>query len=332
MAVFALRYDLRNRPGNPVERADLYKAMLETCAWGDRVGAAYAVVSEHHGAPDGYMSAPLTAVAAIVGRTERLPVVVAALLAPINDPIRVAEEMVALDLFSRGRVSVILGAGYRPEEFAMYGSERSRRGQLVEEFAETLLKAWTGEPFEYRGRTVVVTPEPYTKPHPVLLMGGSQPPSARRAARLKLPYFPAIDDPELLRIYEEECEKVGYQGMGTLPSGPGFVHVSDDPERDWERLAPYVVHDAATYDSWQTPEVRSSVHVHSSDFEEIKKSGVYRVVTPAECLALADELGPAGSILLHPLLGGMPPELGWESLERFEREVLPHLAPAAPAG
>jgi alkanesulfonate monooxygenase SsuD/methylene tetrahydromethanopterin reductase-like flavin-dependent oxidoreductase (luciferase family) len=193
-----------------------------------------------------------------------------------------------------------------------------------------LRKAWTGEPFEYRGRTVVVTPRPYTQPHPVLFMGGSQAPSARRAARLRLPYFPAIGDPELGRVYAEECAAVGYEGMSVLPSGPGFVHVSEDPERDWERLAPYILHDAITYDSWQTPEVRSSVHVHSSDLDDIKKSGVYRVVTPDECLALADELGTFGSILLHPLLSGMPPELGWESLERFEREVLPRL-PAPPA-
>lgn len=333
MAVFALRYELAKSPVSTVERVDQYAAMLETCAWGDRVGAAYAVVSEHHGAPDGYMSAPLTAVAAVVGRTTRLPVVLACLLAPINDPIRVAEQMAALDLFSRGRVSVIVGAGYRPEEFAMYGVDRSKRAALVEEFVTTVRKAWTGEPFEYQGRQVVVTPTPYTTPHPMLFMGGSQAPSARRAARLQMPYFPAIGDPELGRIYEEECAKIGFQGMCILPSGPGFVHVSDDPERDWARLAPYIMHDATTYDSWQTPEVRSSVHVHSTEFEEIKKSGVFRVVTPDECLALADELGPSGSILLHPLLAGMPPEWGWESLERFEREVLPRLAaPEAPAG
>jgi hypothetical protein len=50
---------------------------------------------------------------------------------------------------------------------------------------------------------------------------------------------------------------------------------------------------------------------------------VYKVVTPDECIALADQVGDLGSITLHPLLAGMPPELGWESLELFESEVLP---------
>ena len=96
----------------------------------------------------------------ITGRTKRLRVSIACMLAPLNDPIRVAEEVVVLDLASRGRVSVVLGAGYRPEEFAMYGVDRSRRAQLLEEFVETLRHAWTGQPFEWRGRTVRVTPTP----------------------------------------------------------------------------------------------------------------------------------------------------------------------------
>jgi hypothetical protein len=34
-------------------------------------------------------------------------------------------------------------------------------------------------------------------------------------------------------------------------------------------------------------------------------------------------LGPGCAILLHPLVGGMDPELSWESLELFEKKVLP---------
>jgi hypothetical protein len=131
-------------------------------------------------------------------------------------------------------------------------------------------------------------------------------------------------------VYREACAEAGFgEGFVVLPSGPGFVHVSDDPERDWNRLAPYVLHDARTYDSWQTPDVRSVVHVKEADLEAIKASGVYRVVTPEECVVLADELGRSGSIVLHPLLGGMPPDLGAESLELFAAKVLPRLRPAS---
>ncbi|MCZ7534481.1 MAG: LLM class flavin-dependent oxidoreductase [Acidimicrobiia bacterium] len=283
------------------------------------------MLSEHHGADDGFIPAPLTMAGQITGRTKRLRVSIACLLAPVNDPIRIAEEMAVLDLGSRGRVSVVLGAGYRPDEFVMYGIERSQRGRLLEEFVETLRKAWTGEPFEWRGRTVRVTPRPFTQPHPYIFLGGSAPASARRAARLRIGFFPAVHDPELAALYREECEKIGYKGAVFLPNLPGFVYVSSDPDRDWQRLAPYILHDAKTYADWQTPEVRSAFAVWANDLEGIKGSGIYEVVTPDECVALGERIGRKGSLTLHPLLAGMPPELGWESLELFETEVLPRL-------
>jgi alkanesulfonate monooxygenase SsuD/methylene tetrahydromethanopterin reductase-like flavin-dependent oxidoreductase (luciferase family) len=326
MAGVVLRFDLRNRPQSPTRTSDLYRACLDQCEWGDRVGLNAVVISEHHGAEDGFLPAPLALAGAIAGRTKRILVVVAALLAPLNDPIRVAEELAVLDQLSAGRVSVVLGAGYRPEEFEMYGVDRKERGRLVEDFGRALIDAWTNDEFSWRGRMVRVTPKPYTRPHPYVLVGGSTPAAARRAARLRLGFFPAVNDPELVEVYRRACEEVGFEGGPvTLPNGPGFVYVSNDPERDWQRVAPYVVHDAATYNSWQTPDVRSAVHVTSANLDDIKKSGVYRVVTPDECLELAKELGPSGNIQLHPLIAGLPPEIGWESLELFEREVLPRM-------
>jgi ribulose-5-phosphate 4-epimerase/fuculose-1-phosphate aldolase len=35
--------------------------------------------------------------------------------------------------------------------------------------------------------------------------------------------------------------------------------------------------------------------------------------------------GPYGFVLFHPMMGGIPPEMAWESLRLFEEEVLPHL-------
>ena len=63
--------------------------------------------------------------------------------------------------------------------------------------------------------------------------------------------------------------------------------------------------------------------------ERRNKSGVYRVVTPDECVELAQELGDFGTIVLHPLMGGIPPGVAWESLDLFERKVLPRLKGAA---
>ena len=86
-------------------------------------------------------------------------------------------------------------------------------------------------------------------------------------------------------------------------------------------------YDADTYRSWQAPGQSSEVTTHAANPDELRKEGIYRVVTPDECVALAEELGPTGTIVLHPLMGGMPAELGWSSLRLFRERVLPSLRP-----
>jgi hypothetical protein len=61
--------------------------------------------------------------------------------------------------------------------------------------------------------------------------------------------------------------------------------------------------------------------------DEVRRSGVYRVVTPEQCMAIAAE---HGRVLLHPLMGGIDPQLGWASLRLFAEEVLPRIRTGAP--
>jgi len=67
------------------------------------------------------------------------------------------------------------------------------------------------------------------------------------------------------------------------------------------------------------------VHVAARTVDDVRRSGVYRIVTPDECVRLAEE---TGQVLLHPLMGGIPPVVGWEGLQTFAAKVLPRLRPA----
>ena len=49
------------------------------------------------------------------------------------------------------------------------------------------------------------------------------------------------------------------------------------------------------------------------------------MLTPDACVALARSSVPNGTLLLHPLMGGLAPELGWSSLELFATRVLPRI-------
>ena len=321
MAMVGIRFDLRVPSFAKTTHAEMYRACLDQAEWADRLGLDILVLSEHHGVEDGFMSSPVTLAAAIAGRTKTIQINIAAILVPLHDPIRLAEQLATASLVSGGRVGFVAGLGYRDEEFVMAGVDRKRRGTLMEEAVEAMRKAWTGEPFDFRGRTVRVTPAPASPP--MILIGGSTEKAAKRAAKLRAGFFPAIGDQRLADLYTAECERLGFHGgFVSMPNGPGFVHVSENPERDWQRIAPHVLYDAQTYASWQTADQRSQMHVEGNTLDDVKKSGAYTVLTPDDCVKLAEE---TGRIILHPLMGGMEPALGWESLKLFEEKVLPRI-------
>jgi alkanesulfonate monooxygenase SsuD/methylene tetrahydromethanopterin reductase-like flavin-dependent oxidoreductase (luciferase family) len=319
-AMVGLRFDLRVPPFAATTHERQYAACLDMCAWADELGFDAIAISEHHGVDDGYMSSPIALAAAIAARTKRIRINIAAILVPLHDPIRLAEQLATAAIIADGRLSVVAGMGYRPEEFAMAGVDRTQRGRLFDEYVGVMQQAWTGKPFGWRDRTVQVTPAPASPP--LILVGGSTPKAAKRAARLRCGFFPAVGDAALARVYEEACAAVGFTGFVVMPGGPGFVHVTRDPERDWARIGPHALHDARTYHDWQTPGQRSEVHVDAVTEDDVRRSPVYRVVTPQGCLEIARQ---HGRVLLHPLMGGIDPDFGWSSLRLFASDVLPQL-------
>jgi hypothetical protein len=88
-----LTYDLVRAGADAPARPDhpaLYAAMLDQVAWADAHGFGGVQFGEHHGASNGYLSAPIVAAAAAAGRTRRLEIRIAALILPLHDPGRAA--------------------------------------------------------------------------------------------------------------------------------------------------------------------------------------------------------------------------------------------------
>lgn len=326
--MFQLRFDLRVPPFSKVTHAEQYKHMLAMCKWADDRGFAGVVLSEHHGTEDGFMNSPLTVAAAVLGSTDHLMCSISALLVPYHDPLRLAEDIAAIDLMAPGRLVTIAGLGYRESEFEMFGRDRTKRGRDFEDAIKTMLAAWRGEPFEYRGRRAWVTPKPVTQPHPLLMIGGSVEASARRAARLGLPFMPPLSDPALADAYEDEAKKVGFEHpFVRMPDGPGLVLVTEDPDALWARIGENLLYDAKAYASWQYPDQRTSWCVEADTVDELRRSGQYEILTPDQCVDLVREKGTA---TLHPLVAGIDPAIGWETLEMAFDRVMPAIA-AAPA-
>jgi alkanesulfonate monooxygenase SsuD/methylene tetrahydromethanopterin reductase-like flavin-dependent oxidoreductase (luciferase family) len=230
--------------------------------------------------------------------------------------------MAVLDLASGGRVSYVLAAGYRAEEFAMFGRALADRGRRMDECVTALRRAFSGEPFEFEGRPVQVLPRPASPAGPLLLLGGNSPAAVRRAARFGLGMMTQGGDASLEALYRAECARLGTR-PGPFLNPPAdtvtSAFVAEDPDAAWARLGPYLLHDARAYAAWLTEGSAVSRSSARSVQELRAAGGPYRIFTPDEALRYVRE---RGALLLHPLCGGLPPDLAWECLETLERRVL----------
>lgn len=313
-----LLYDMR-APDSGAPADALYQAAVEQCAWADTRGFASVTLTEHHATTDGYLPSPMILGAAIAGSTQNLLIRLSLVLLPLYHPLRAAEDLAVLDLISGGRLRLTVGLGYRPEEYEQLGVVMRQRPSLMEEAVETLKSAWTGEPFEYRGRTVRVLPRPAQRPRPMIAMGGSSPASARRAAAIADDYQPL--SPKLYDLYLHELAALGKPAPAPPPAGSGsYLFVSEDPDRDWARIAPHAIHDNNEYAAWIGG--RRGTFSASTGPDELRRTGPYRVVTPEECLAIA---AAEDTLTFKPLVGGLDPDVGWEGLHLFADKVLPRL-------
>lgn len=327
MALNMVRFDMRAPDFSPASPQELYATALDMAEYCDAHGFDSIVLSEHHGTDDGYLPAPLAFAGCILGRTKKIRVGVAALLLPLHDPIRVAEDLAVLDLASGGRIGITAGLGYRESEYAMFGKDWAGRGKLFDECLEALQKSWSGEPFEWQGRTIRVTPTPATQPHPAVFVGGMGKNAARRAARFGLPFQPGSIHPEAFALYRTLCEEKGIAPVLLAPfENSELMVVSDDPDRSWAEIGKFLLHDAVSYASWQPPGQRSAVHSDATTVEELRAEGRYAIRSPEECIEMAKAGGPFTPFIHYPLCGGLPPEHGWKSLHLFVDQVMPSLA------
>ena len=319
--MFAIRFDMRNPAIAGVHMADRYAAAIDMAEWADRLGAVQVVLSEHHGSEDGYLPSPLPMVAAMAARTTNVRFNIAAHVAPFHDPLRLAEDISVVDNITKGRLDVIVTGGYVHEEFDMFGVPMKERPKRVTETVTTLKRAFTGEPFEFRGRTVRITPPPFQPGGPAISMGGSSEAAARRAARLGDGFMPS--EPQIWDFYVDECQKLGKPDPGPWLGGDtSVIAIAEDAERGWEQLSPFFLHEVNAYGAWQVVDDLAAGYKPVADTAALRATGQYRVLTPEQYIEEM-KAAPFPFAMFHPLCGGIPPALGWETLRLFEERVLP---------
>jgi alkanesulfonate monooxygenase SsuD/methylene tetrahydromethanopterin reductase-like flavin-dependent oxidoreductase (luciferase family) len=122
----------------------------------------------------------LTALAAAAGATTRIGLFTDILLAPAYPPVWLAKATGSLAALSAGRLTLGLGVGGRPDDFAAVDRPFDQRGRLMDETLDLLHRAWSGEPVA--GGEHSVSPAVPGGRVPILI-GGNSPAAFRRTVR-----------------------------------------------------------------------------------------------------------------------------------------------------
>jgi probable F420-dependent oxidoreductase len=175
---------------------------------------------------------PFVVLSLLAAVTRKLRLQTGILVLPYRNPFITARAIATLDVFSGGRVTLGLGAGYLKGEYYALGVDFERRNDIEDEYIKAMKAAWSGDEFSFKGtgyeaRGSRILPRPVQQPHPPLLIGGNSHRAIRRAVELGdawYPFFTAgpvsttarttamtgeADLLESIRYLHEHCAAVG---------------------------------------------------------------------------------------------------------------------------
>jgi alkanesulfonate monooxygenase SsuD/methylene tetrahydromethanopterin reductase-like flavin-dependent oxidoreductase (luciferase family) len=159
------------------ERIEIMDANGYDCVW----------LAEHHF--NTYSVCPSVTLMGtqIASRTKHLRIGTAVTLAGFYHPLRLAEELAMLDIFSGGRLNWGAGRGFDQTEFRAFEVDAADSRARLYESVEIVLQAWKGERFSRAGkfwqiRDVEVLPQPMQRPEPPFWMAASSPEAVTSAA------------------------------------------------------------------------------------------------------------------------------------------------------
>lgn len=259
MKIFApLPFDRTDQPEEFLQ----FEAVVEIGGALERSGFTGGNVTDHPCPTSRWLNAgghdaqdPFVMLSLLAAVTTNLRLQTGILVLPYRNPFIVARAAATLDVFSGGRLTLGLGAGYLKGEYHALGVDFERRNELMDEYIAALKAAWTGEDFDFEGgdysaRGSRIRPRPLQQPHPPLLVGGNSRRAIRRAVELGdgwYPFFTPVSlssttrtasmsgDADLaagIAYLRQHCETVGREELPQI-----FLGSTNQPGEQWDPQA-----------------------------------------------------------------------------------------------
>ncbi len=225
--------------------AEAFEVVKVKAQWAENHGFVWFSVLDHMiqiprvGAPDEPFLEGWTVLAGLAAVTSRIRLATLATAVGYRNPAHLAKIAASVDLISRGRLTLGIGAGFFEDEYKQYGWEfppqPATRIRQMEEAVELILKIWTEPRTTFHGRyfnveNAILEPKPVQKPRPpVMIAGGGEQMTLRAVARLA---DASILSTATLRMYGTSwrcCADIATRRAATTTrskrpvSGPGYL-------------------------------------------------------------------------------------------------------------
>lgn len=230
---------IRNLPGKPQPLPEAYRDFLAEGILAEELGFSHVWLSEHHFAEDDWNSTPLPVLAALATHTEKIRLGTYVLLLALHDPLHVAEDAVAVDILSNGRLDLAIGAGPMAGECNVFGVEKKETFARTYEAVEFMQRCFTEGKFSHKGKyydypNVELRPKPVQRSGPPIWMAAMGPQSIAKTAERGYHLASALHSP-MWKSYGGLLEQAGHRRADhQVVSGPLCVHVADTREQAWD--------------------------------------------------------------------------------------------------
>jgi alkanesulfonate monooxygenase SsuD/methylene tetrahydromethanopterin reductase-like flavin-dependent oxidoreductase (luciferase family) len=234
---------------DPVQGHKDLTRQLATAPLAEQLGFDGVSLNEHHQTPCGMPDVNVVA-SHVVAQTKSIAICLLGNAIPLHgNPLRVAESVAMLDVFSGGRII----SGFVRGQGMEYISLRENPAFSRERFWEAhdlIVKAWTEPgPFEWLGTHFDIPyvnpwPTPYQKPHPpIWIPGQGSSETIAAAARLRYPFTMVFAPVAFTKInyqmYRDAAAECGYEPEPEQLAFTALLYVAETDEQAESEVAPY---------------------------------------------------------------------------------------------
>ncbi len=291
---------------------------------------------EHH-ITDGYHYFPLLPMLQrLAGEAEGMELGTNIVLAPLHNPMELAEIGAFLDVITGGKFSLGVGLGYREEEFAMFGVPLKHRVSRTMEAIEIIRRLWTEDRVSHLGQhwqfeNMTIRPQPAQRPRPPILVAAQVPKAIARAATHADGWciVPTPRRDELAAMIDDYHAKRAAAGLDKSQHLVRLYEVAcaESEDKALQRSAPYLLEMYAAYASWGWGGVK--LNAEDAPEEQLRKLATDRfgIGTPeqmTDALMTQHQLGIT-HLTMRVSWPGMPQKDILDSISMIGTQVLPEV-------